>query len=149
MLDTQQICEMLNDTIPNIQICASNQLKLSDKPCYIIINTKPDTHPGEHWGSIFYKGSGDKVEYFCSLGRKMVDDTLSILCGYGITGYHYNTIQIQDLESTYCGFYSILYILSKFLHNHHMDTILAPFARDLKSNDEICITQIIKIIETI
>ena len=148
MLNTLQIRKMLNGAIPNLQICASNQLSLSDKSCYAIINTKPHTHPGEHWGSLYYKGSGDKAEYFCSLGREMERDTLGILYEYGVTGYYYNSIQIQDLQSSYCGFYCILYALSKFLHHHHMDAIVRPFTKDLWSNDEICINQIVKIIET-
>jgi len=81
-------------------------------PAAYIINTHTSEKAGEHWLAINYTKTGS-VEFFDSygLGPKF----------YGLDSFliktskkcFYNTIALQSKTSNFCGFYCVLFILSR------------------------------------
>jgi hypothetical protein len=103
------------------------------KPSTLIFNSDISSGPGEHWIALNYTKNGN-CEFFDSLGLGPHF--------YGIENYLKNTSKkckinknaIQSLNSTYCGFYSILFILIRS-RNYSYKTFLNSFEKNTNKND--------------
>jgi len=96
--------------------------------CYII-NTDIRSKPGTHWLAVYYNKNG-MAEFFDSFAMgpefyKLADYLLKTS-----KSCIFNTLQIQSLDSDYCGIYAVLFILFRckkvsfrdFLLNFNLDT---------------------------
>ena len=100
--DLQQIVQ--NYKINCRQICCRNQLKNLGNGGYIINLQSSDDGSGTHWVGFWL--NGDKKIYFDSFGEI---GPLDIEKVFG--NYVYNSQQIQDLQSGWCGSYVIIFLL--------------------------------------
>jgi len=73
-------------------------------PACMVVNNKPQNHPGEHWLAIFYDKTG-RASFFDSYGMSPQF--------YKFPNFPFwNQRRIQG-NSDYCGLYCILYLLLK------------------------------------
>lgn len=77
-----------------------------------IINMDDHTGMGTHWVT-FILGLSKKPIYFDSFGVTAPSEIQRWFNGE----YLYNTLQIQDLSSGYCGIYCIFFL--KYMYEHH------------------------------
>ena len=102
-------------------------------PSTLIFNSDISSGPGEHWLALNYTKNGN-CEFFDSLGLgphfygidKYLKDT-SKICKI-------NKNAIQSLNSSYCGFYSIFFVLVRS-RNYSYKTFLNSFGKNTKKND--------------
>lgn len=101
-----EICKEMN--IPLIDIFFKDSIPNNLNKGFYIINlqSKDDKRNGTHWTSFYYDGI--KNIYYDSFGFKPPEETEIIL-----EPYIYNDKDIQNINSSSCGFYCIAFI--KFL----------------------------------
>lgn len=94
-------------------VFAANRLPIyMSPPVYLISNLDPDTKPGSHWIAVFINADGIG-EYFDTFGRKPEGYHLTFLKRNAIR-WTYNNKVIQNIFSSYCGEYSLLYLYLKY-----------------------------------
>lgn len=104
-------------------------------PCCLVINTKPSTHPGEHWVAVVKTEENNGI-YFDSYGSSTYNlpeiGELFETC----IDWSYNSVRLQSSYSTVCGQYTIFTIvhLAKGYTLNHITTLLNDCG-DLYSND--------------
>ena len=103
----------------------------------IILNTDPETEPGDHWIALVYK---TPYFYFCdSYGRMLHDATFpsafstTVKNFIGKTGHESNTKFLQQLTSNVCGDYCVYFIQE--LAKTSFARTMRVFSTNLKSND--------------
>ena len=120
--------------------------KKTSRPCCLIANTKPHTHPGEHWIAIFInkEGYGD---YFCSYGMPPKPQFIHFMNRH-CYDWNFSLKQLQQPISITCGQYALFFIhcrakglscasfLDLFTSDHHEnDVIVANFINGLYDQD--------------
>lgn len=104
--------------------------KKIEKPSAYIINTHTRDKEGEHWLAVFFLQNGN-AEFFDSFGLGPRFYGLDQFLIKTSKTCFYNTLALQSLNSQYCGFYCVLFILIKckqisffnFLNYFNEDTI--------------------------
>jgi len=151
MLTTLEIRELVSNIIPNFQCTAADNFMLYSNvfPQYLIVNIDDSKKAGTHWVAI-YKHNSYNVEYFDSYGCKVINpNTLKILHNAGYNTYKYNSVKIQSVISSQCGYYCINYLLEKYLNNSHTTNIVNLFNNsNLLHNDIILFNNILRIVQT-
>lgn len=110
-----------------------DRLPNSNKPVYfLIVNTKPSGHEGEHWQLIYVKHN--QAFFFCSLGRKFGPIIKKYLDRFDIVYYNKNKPQLCN-EIT-CGGYAVF--VAKMLCLGHKFKDLCKFF-DVISKDDMFI----------
>lgn len=106
-------------------VLASDEIgKVRRGKCYVV-NTKPRTHAGEHW--VVVDWTRKKKYFFDSFGNSPT------FYGFPKTDYCGRHLQHADAET--CGLYAIYYVVQRG-NRRSTSTLLQPFARDKKYNDE-------------
>lgn len=103
--DLEQICMKLNVKLKGIYL--KNQL-LNIKPvngCYIV-NMSDVGEGGTHWFCIYIENK--KAVVFDSFGVAPADEVLLFL--YTIPKVFYNKQQVQEIKSSACGWYCVLFL---------------------------------------
>jgi hypothetical protein len=98
-----------NENISINGVYPKDKLKKPLKDGFYIINLNDSDEAGSHW-TVLYKINDGYSLYFDAFGFKSPEIVEDILYKYG-----YNKMQIQDINSTSCGFYCIAFI--KFMNN--------------------------------
>ena len=110
-------------------------------PLRIIVNTDPHNKPGQHWVGI----SIDKLGvgyYFDSFGLPpLVDDIYKFITSRATAGWSYNKNHIQDVTSSTCGKYCVIFIIF-MCNNLSHKFFIRQFGYNTRAND-IKITKII------
>lgn len=97
------------------------------RPCLIICNTAPQSHPGIHWTAFYFGPRGKTAEFFDSFGRPpTLKKQFLRFIKNNSTSYIYNDKKIQGSYSTTCGNFSICYLYYRCL-NRSMKTFLIEF----------------------
>ena len=103
----------------------------------VILNTDPETEPGDHWIALVYKSPRF---YFCdSYGRTFRNPTFSpafsatVKRFIGKTAHRRNTKFLQRLTSNACGDYCVYFIQE--LAKTSFARTTRVFSTNLKSND--------------
>lgn len=109
-------------------------IKSMDYPISFVINLSKSTEPGSHFVCIYM--SQNKLEYFDSYGlMPFLPRITNFITRYSINRkYVYNSQMIQSMESYFCGYFVIGYLLSKDLH-FDMDLFCKMFSDNLREND--------------
>ena len=110
----------------------------------VILNTDPETEPGDHWIALVYKAP---YFYFCdSYGRALRDPTFSSAFSttvknfIGKTGHKSNTKFLQQLTSNVCGDYCV-YFIQEMAKTSFART-MRVFSTNLKSNDRFVVNYV-------
>lgn len=99
-----------NSLMPNV--FPANRLPIyMSTPVYMISNLDPDTKPGSHWVAIFIDVNG-VGEYFDTFGRKPHGYHLTFLKRNSCK-WTYSSKIIQNIFSSLCGEYCLLYLYLK------------------------------------
>lgn len=116
----------------------------------IICNLDVAEEKGSHFVTIV--SLDDYVLYIDSLGLKChVKEIAEFLLSLGKPTF-YNTRQIQDFRSEFCGYYCILFVLyfNRLLSGDVTDTDIVGLCfddNDYLSNDSICVNAITKLLK--
>lgn len=103
------------------------------KPAAIIQNMDGKTQSGSHWTATFLPARG-KAEYFCSYGLPpVVKGHLNFLKRHS-AGYIYNKKVLQQLTSTVCGHYCLLYLANR-MSGVPMQKFIGYFDNQRTNND--------------
>lgn len=117
-------------------VFASNKLpKYISRSCIVVVNTDPDYLPGTHWTAL-YITEGRIGYFFDSFGRYPQKEILHFLLK-NTKLWFYNTKVIQDVSSSVCGKYCLLFLLN-FVLNNSTCSFLNVFSKNYKKNDLIC-----------
>jgi hypothetical protein len=113
----------------------SDKLPYNKKfPLNIIVNTDPSDRPGQHWVAISITRSGCGY-YFDSFGRQpTVPSIIAFLRRKCKTRFSYNTQQLQNVTSSTCGNYCVLFTIFR-CNNMRPQTYLKYFVRSSEEND--------------
>ena len=111
MLNTLQISEILRYIRTFFGVYAINRLPfvLLSKPGAIIINLDASYNPGSHWVCVYLSGAGEGY-YFDSFGRPPPALIQSFI-ERNSRSWTWNHRIYQAEDSTYCGYYCILFAL--------------------------------------
>lgn len=118
---------------------ALDKIKIRRYPLYLVINSKPKGHPGEHWLAIYIQNVKSQINFFCSYGltiRMYSDNFKKFATRLGRRRIYQNTKQIQAFNSIVCGQHCIHY-LWKCSQNRSMLSVYCNFSSNFKRNDEI------------
>lgn len=118
-----------------VGVFASDMLpKNISYPAAMIANTKPSTHPGQHWIAIFVnkEGYGD---YFCSYGQ-LPDPEFVKWMERECLDWNSSTKQLQHCFATTCGQYAAFFLHCR-ARGASMSKILNLFTKNEKENDKI------------
>lgn len=104
-------------------------------PCCLVINTKPSTHPGEHWVCVV-KTHDNRGIYFDSYGNSTFNLPEIGELFDGCVDWSFNSTRLQSQYSTVCGQYTIFVIthLARGYTLKHITTLINDCG-DLYAND--------------
>ena len=107
---------------------------------FCICNTDNSNGSGEHW-FCFLRSGKSEIECFDSLGiNTLKRDILENSCRFrGIKELTFNETQVQDNNSSTCGYFSIYFLIERM---HNLDLLFEDFlddifVEDLSKNEEI------------
>jgi len=119
------------DKLPNI--------KYTERPLGIILNTDPANKPGEHWVALFIS-TDNKAEYFDSFGRKPININKFLKIN-NISELIYNKQMVQCIFSSNCGLYCILYLKTR-CNGISFKDFLSIYSNDRCLNDLLTLQSI-------
>lgn len=103
-------------------------------PLNIIVNTDPHYKPGQHWVCVSIDEFGNGY-YFDSFGLPpLVDDIFNFIAQRAYKGWRYNRNIIQNISSTTCGKYCIIFIINA-CNNLTPEFFIRNFGEDTFQND--------------
>ena len=115
-------------------IFMKDELPKKLKKGFYVVNlaSNSDNNGGTHWTALYYSSEGNfYFDAFGFIGPNEVDKRLK--------SYVYNTSQIQDINSTACGFYCIGFIIYMNSQKNKMEgykSFVNNFSSDTKENDK-------------
>lgn len=113
-----------SDTLPH---------RLHHKPCLLIVNTDPIFKPGTHWLAIHIDREG-RGTFFDSYGFPPYIPNIKRFLNRMCTSWKYNHIDLQNLGSTVCGQYCVMFLLYQ-AHGFSLDRFCKLFTTNLRRND--------------
>lgn len=134
-MDTKTIIKLLKTYSCFKGVFPSDKLPYSAKlPLNIIANTDPSDKPGQHWVCLSINQRG-KGYYFDSFGLPpMVSSLHEFLETRATAGWSYNRKQIQNIKSSTCGNYCVLYTIYK-CSNRSNAQFMRQFGKSTLNND--------------
>jgi hypothetical protein len=117
-----------SDNVPH-HLAATNQFS-------IICNLSKENEKGSHFISII--AFEDYVFYIDSFGLPCYESSLKKFLSKTSRPIFFNTVQIQDFSSNFCGFYCMLFVL---YFNARVKKKMT-FSNNLSLNDSICVNYI-------
>lgn len=118
---------------------------LSENNSSVIVNFDKYKEPGSHFIAIFRKNK-NKVLYFDSLKMGIVPADIANYLNQYIHVFDFSK-QIQLDNSTYCGFYCILFIFCMLISEKYWIKICSKFKFGSELNDNMCIKLICKTVQ--
>lgn len=120
-LYSNQIEEVLrnDDYARNVMggVIARNELSkvpTTPTPLGYVVNTKPSSHPGEHWVAVYLdKDPRKPAEFFDSLGNhpRLYGQAFLDFLNYGKRGFVHLSSRLQGNQLPACGHYAIYFVL--------------------------------------
>lgn len=109
-------------------------------PVCFCVNTAPKANAGEHWIALYLQKRGC-VEVFCSFGSTPAMHAIStnfkrFYERFGFRKLTWNTHCLQNVLSSLCGMYAVLYLQIK-CRGYSIADLTSCFTSDPKLNDEI------------
>lgn len=137
-MNTLQIRDLLSCT-PNVQVCASNELKFIDMPFYAVVNSENSQSDGLHWLALAFIKKDLKVTccYFDSLGgglHAMVPDIKDFIFQHADV-LQVNSRRAQSLSSSVCGLYCVFFVIC-MQNNIKYHDFLLQFQDNAELNDD-------------
>ena len=116
------------------KVCALDQLEKPTFSSAYVINSDPSSEPGEHWVAVYFDKRG-RGEYFDSYGLPLTligfDSYMDV---YSLSGSIYNRKTLQAYFSSFCGHYSVYFILFR-CRGVPLHAIVSDFTSSLTEND--------------
>ena len=138
-LTNKDINYILSNIIDNYGGCyMTDEGKYIKDGYYYVYNLNNSKQKGSHWVSI-YKNKNGKSYYFDSYGF-ICDKEIEPY----IKPYKYNKYQIQDINSTSCGYYCIAFIIFMKFSNNNFDDFINMFDKQNYKLNEFILYQFLK-----
>lgn len=138
--DIEELCQNLK--IPLLQVCSKDKLIVKPnerKSCYVINMDNADGG-GTHWIAIYI--SGLNGFYFDSFAAMPPKNIINFFKRYKIR-WDYNKQQIQDLDSSACGYFCVYFLYFMFKHDDKRKDLkficfkmIEPFNSDDQTNND-------------
>ena len=97
-------------------------------PCSFVLNTDSSKGPGKHWLAIYYDHAGHAT-FFDSFGFPPVYYGLENYLDKTAIKWSHNSVKIQHLLTSTCGYYAVYFILLKS-RDFDLKEILSYFHSD-------------------
>lgn len=107
ILSNEQLAKMAHKLKLFIRILSKDELKDNLKYSNYIINLSDANKPGTHWTALHIDFNNNKLIYFDSMGVVPPETVQQCYPNYEIK---YNKTQIQDINSTDCGWFCIAFL---------------------------------------
>lgn len=117
---------------------SNNAVKLKRKGECLIINFDKEGESGSHFISLYMKSSKHCL-YFDSLNLPIIPIEIYEYLSDRTFQITNSSKNIQSFESTYCGFYCMLFIICNKISFKYWETISDKFKSRCKNNDSKCI----------
>lgn len=111
MLTTSEISAQLKGARFFIGVFPCDRLPIVTRfPATLIVNTDPADEPGEHWIAMHLR-TGHQYDFFDPFGFPPLVRELQVFAHrYGKGGQRYNSLTLQDVNTTLCGDYCICFV---------------------------------------
>lgn len=117
---------------------------LTKKKTGLIMNFDKQNEPGSHFIAFFLNDKNECL-YFDSLDIPIIPFTVDkYILNYN-TIFDYS-IPVQSFNSSYCGFYCMLFISSMFVNEKYYENIFSKFFKQSIDNDKKCISYLCKVL---
>ena len=142
-MNTEQIENILREELKSkfCGVYAVDELTRASfphRPCGIVCNTQPSHGPGEHWVAIWLEENGT-AEYFDSFAQPPDHEMEHFLKRHAPGGLERNHRPLQNVFTTVCGGYVMLYLYRRNVKRHwSMRTVIKELfpSRDRWENDK-------------
>jgi len=119
-----------------IRVYARNELPISTSyPCCFILNTADRSHEGMHWLAFYYDAQ-KTCNFFDSYGNSPNYFGLDDYIDKYSNGLIYNKKKIQSVNSDYCGYYCVLFLILR-CNGYTMEKFCNFFYNDSIKNDRM------------
>lgn len=107
-------------------------------PCVYVVNTDVSYRPGQHWVAIILRNSSYGV-FFDSFGRTPEEwgREFKDFMDFHVYRYDHFDVQIQSIDSSYCGLFVLAFIFLTVCASLSMDQFKSLFDANVYKNDEI------------
>ena len=137
-MDTLQIERILkNDSYAEKifkGVYPKDQLPTVEYPGSYIVNTDPNTSPGEHWVAMFFNNPRS-AQFFDSYGLLPIVYGLTDFLDSHSSSWTCNSKTLQSLISEVCGHYTVYYILFRS-RGCCLSEMLTHFSSNVSLNDK-------------
>lgn len=135
-MNTLQLLESLHKIPAHTGVFPSDRIpKIWTKPSAYIFNTRPHSHPGEHWTAMFVNRDGRGI-FFDSFGEPPSIPEYLQRIRKNTTLYVYNKKQLQSLDSTVCGEFCVFFLHCMCI-GLNLDQFIDLFTDDTAKNDKL------------
>jgi len=117
---------------------SDNAVQVRKKGESLIINFDTEKEPGSHFVAIYMKNKNHCL-YFDSLKIPIIPIELYKYLSSYTPAIIDCSKDVQSFNSTYCGFYCMLFILSNKISSDFWRLTISKFKTQSKSNDSKCI----------
>lgn len=134
-MDTKTIYRLLKTYKCFKGVYPSDKLPYNAKlPLHIIVNTDPSHKKGQHWVCVSINKQG-KGFYFDSFGLPpVVPEIHKFIQTKSTAGWTYNRQQVQNIKTSTCGNYCVLYMIFKCNNLSH-SVFMREFGKVTMKND--------------
>ena len=128
-----------------VGVYSCNNLPDLNRSCMfsLVCNLSEDDEPGTHFITILH--TERNIIYIDPFGHPCENEKIQTFIRSFDRAPIYNETQIQDYESSFCGFYAILFCL----YFEHPESVVLRFNRRLANNDNLCIDYITQLLSRI
>ena len=143
-MNTEQIYKILTGLFCSVNVTYDvlacdelNSFNPKKYPIALVVNSKPSSHPGEHWVSLFSASSRSPINMFCSygLGIEAYSQHFQDFVDRHGRGIIQNNV-LQSPNSAVCGQYAI-YFLWKRVNSYTLASVYCNFSNDYGRNDRL------------
>lgn len=140
-MDTFELQRFLNMNTNNgiiMKVCAIDQIPKTlkkNKQYGLVINLSKSSEIGSHWTSVFIDNH-QNATWFCSYAFKPRGYHIKEFINKNCKTFSYNSVQLQQLNSTVCGMYATLFILH-MMNGGTLSNFTNQFSKNLLLNDII------------
>lgn len=124
---------------PSVVLCKDQLASICSPDAYrrnYVINMQSSTAGnGTHWTCVTYSHDGQSMFYFDSFGGEIPTDVAAWLKRSGKPTY-YNNVQIQDFNSTNCGWYCLMFLI-KIRTGSSFTDFLSSFTPSYARNERL------------
>lgn len=120
----------------NVYVTPVNMLpRRVSYPLALVINLSESMEPGIYWVAVYINEKREGF-YFDSYGFKPRDVRIETFLKIHCSSWHYNTQQVQQVNSKVCGYYCVVFLFY-MINKINVKSFMNQFTKNLVINDYI------------